>query len=331
MLYADLATAFETKAVSDDVASFTGVASTSHTDRHNDVIEAGAFDPIRTKADGTPDIKMLRDHNREHVIGGWQSFQQDGKQLKVEGVLCLAANPKAQETYELLKRGFIDGLSVGFNIKPGGATWDEKTGRRTVKSASLEECSIVAFPANPNARVRNVKADDILTSRPETLQWLTDCGFAPGEIEIVMAKGFDQLFEARRRPLITGIDGFEQKTAGDDDELPEDMIEKKDPAKPYGDVTYADPGYQEDGKKRYPIDTEGHIRAAWNYINKPKNAGKYSSDEVSKIKGRIVAAWKRKIDSAGPPSAKEDDALTELASEVRHLVRALTERCAHHG
>jgi phage head maturation protease len=74
--------------------------------------------------------------------------------------------------------------------------------------------------------------------------------------------------------------------------------------KPYGDVKYADPGYQADGKKRYPIDTEKHIRAAWNYINKPKNSGKYSSDHLASIKSRIVAAWKDKIDSDGPPSAE---------------------------
>jgi hypothetical protein len=73
--------------------------------------------------------------------------------------------------------------------------------------------------------------------------------------------------------------------------------------KPYGDVEYADPGYQDDKKKRYPIDTEKHIRAAWSYINKPKNAGKYSADELKRIKNKIIAAWKDKIDPEGPPSA----------------------------
>ncbi len=72
---------------------------------------------------------------------------------------------------------------------------------------------------------------------------------------------------------------------------------------PYGNVPYADPGYQADKKKRYPIDTEEHIRAAWSYINQAKNQGQYSSGQVSKIKSRIVSAWKRVIDKAGPPSA----------------------------
>lgn len=58
--------------------------------------------------------------------------------------------------------------------------------------------------------------------------------------------------------------------------------------KPYGDVRYADP---KNGK--YPIDTEEHARAAWSYINMPRNAGKYSTDELTAIKSRIRAACKK--------------------------------------
>lgn len=65
------------------------------------------------------------------------------------------------------------------------------------------------------------------------------------------------------------------------------------PAKPYGDVPYADPGYQDDKQKRYPIDTADHVRAAWSYINQAKNAAKYSAAELANIKGRIKAAAKR--------------------------------------
>ncbi len=68
----------------------------------------------------------------------------------------------------------------------------------------------------------------------------------------------------------------------------------------YGDVKFADPT-----NKKYPIDTEEHIRAAWNYINHAGNAAKYSSSEVRAIKSRIVSAWKSKVDKAGPPSAKD--------------------------
>ncbi len=82
-----------------------------------------------------------------------------------------------------------------------------------------------------------------------------------------------------------------------------DLDKGGDSSKPYGDVEYADNGLQADGKHRYPIDTEAHIRSAWNYINKPKNCAKYG-DNCSKVKAKIVAAWKAKIDKDGPPSAK---------------------------
>jgi len=61
---------------------------------------------------------------------------------------------------------------------------------------------------------------------------------------------------------------------------------------PYGDVKYADPGYR-DNKKRYPIDTPEHIRAAWSYINMPKNQTDYTDEQVAQIKGRIKAAAKK--------------------------------------
>lgn len=69
-------------------------------------------------------------------------------------------------------------------------------------------------------------------------------------------------------------------------------VEKADD-EPYGDVTYADPGLQEDGKKRYPIDTKEHAKAALAYVSKPANADAYSPADLAKVKGRIEAACKK--------------------------------------
>lgn len=66
-----------------------------------------------------------------------------------------------------------------------------------------------------------------------------------------------------------------------------------DASMPYGDVSYADPGYQSDGKKRYPLDSEEHCRSAWSYINQAGNAAKYSPDQLKNIKARIMAAGKK--------------------------------------
>lgn len=61
---------------------------------------------------------------------------------------------------------------------------------------------------------------------------------------------------------------------------------------PYGDVEYADPGYR-DGQKRYPIDTEEHVRAAWSYINQAQNSGQYDTEQLKAIRSKIIAAAKK--------------------------------------
>ncbi len=69
-----------------------------------------------------------------------------------------------------------------------------------------------------------------------------------------------------------------------------DRIVRLSAEKPYGNVTYADP---KNGK--YPIDTEAHCRAAWSYVNMPKNADKYPLNGVtlSSVKSRIKSALKK--------------------------------------
>ena len=81
-----------------------------------------------------------------------------------------------------------------------------------------------------------------------------------------------------------------------------------DPKEPYGDVQYADPGYQADGKKRYPLDSEEHCRAAWSYINMPKNAEKYTPEQLKKIKARIQTALKKYgVETEGQKSSAKDE------------------------
>jgi len=91
---------------------------------------------------------------------------------------------------------------------------------------------------------------------------------------------------------------------------------------------YADPGYQSDGKPRYPIDTARHIRAAWSYINRSSNAQRYTADQVGRIRAAIITAWKEKIDIEGPPSAKDDEkassaALTKALCDVGHVAQII--------
>lgn len=79
-------------------------------------------------------------------------------------------------------------------------------------------------------------------------------------------------------------------------------------AKPYGDVPYADPGYQADGKARYPIDTADHVRAAWAFLNQADNAKLYTAEQLAKITERIkAAAAKLGVTISDPHRSIDDD------------------------
>ncbi len=66
-----------------------------------------------------------------------------------------------------------------------------------------------------------------------------------------------------------------------------------DGSKPFGNVSYADPGYQADKKKRYPVDTKAHVKAALAYLAQKSNAAKYSAQQLKRVMGRIRAAAKK--------------------------------------
>jgi len=74
--------------------------------------------------------------------------------------------------------------------------------------------------------------------------------------------------------------------------------DKKRAVAEYGNVTYAD-----EKNKKYPLDNEEHIRSAWSYIHMPRDSAKYSSEEVKAMEAKIVTAWKKVIDKAGPDAA----------------------------
>jgi len=168
----------------------------------------------------------------------------------------------------------IEGVYRGFSI--GGQTL-KKTGN-TIEECRLIEISIVDRPANPDCKIEMFKGEKKISGSGAKLVKTksVDVIVRPDSVTRDLAKAIKAMAKAK----------------------------DSDGSAPYGDVEYADPGYQADKQKRYPIDTEEHIRAAWNYINKKKNMGKYSPEDAAKVKAKIVSAWKSKVDPAGPPSAK---------------------------
>lgn len=94
---------------------------------------------------------------------------------------------------------------------------------------------------------------------------------------------------------------------------------------PYGKVRYADPGYQDDDKPRYPLDTEKHVRAAWSYINQKKNQKPYTPEQIKKIKSRIKqAAKKLGIDISDEEFDVTTDTFTEKEEDILAVAESLS-------
>ena len=102
-------------------------------------------------------IKMLWNHSSLEPIGGWYEFEEDEKGLALVGQLNLEV-ARARETYSLIKRREIDGLSIGyFEVKVDPYDYDSDEPRKLYE-LDLREVSPVTFPALKEAQLDPIKA-----------------------------------------------------------------------------------------------------------------------------------------------------------------------------
>lgn len=147
---------FDIKTVAED-GTFSGYASLfGVTDLGGDVVQAGAFTKsLKSKPAGK--VKMLRGHDTSEPIGVWTSLVEDSRGLKATGQLILTT-VKGRETYELLKAGALDGLSIGYRTKK--ESYDRTKKVRLLNELELHEVSVVTFPMNTSATISRVKSSD---------------------------------------------------------------------------------------------------------------------------------------------------------------------------
>ncbi len=146
----------DVKSITED-GTFSGYASLFGVkDLGRDIVAAGAFTKsLKSRPAGR--VKMLRGHDTAEPIGVWTSLVEDQRGLKATGQLILTT-VKGKETYELMKAGALDGLSIGYkSIKD---SFDRKSGTRLLEALDLYEISIVVFPMLPAATVSRVKSTD---------------------------------------------------------------------------------------------------------------------------------------------------------------------------
>ena len=150
---------FESEVKSDALGVFSGYASIfGNEDQGNDIVQKGAFTKSLQERPASK-VKMLFQHKTDEPIGVFEEIYEDQKGLFVKGKLALGTQ-KGRETYELLKIGALDGMSIGFKADPQKQGYNEnKRGIRTLKEVDLMEISLVTFPMNENAVVESVKGN----------------------------------------------------------------------------------------------------------------------------------------------------------------------------
>lgn len=137
-----------------EAGAFSGYASLFDVvDSGGDVVMAGAFTRSLIKR-GAKGVKMLWQHQASEPIGMWTSIVEDARGLKVEGRLDLSV-ARAREALSLMRKGAIDGLSIGFRTLH--ATTEKSSGVRRLHEIDLWEISVVTFPMLPQARIGAVK------------------------------------------------------------------------------------------------------------------------------------------------------------------------------
>ena len=170
-------------------------------DQGGDTVMKGAFKNSlsQRKAKG---VKMLWQHDPSHPIGVWDEIKEDATGLFVRGRL-LTTVQKAKETYELMKAGVIDGLSIGYRtIK---SLRDDATGFRQLKEVDLWEISLVTFPMLTSATVTSVKGD---WTKREVERVLRDAGMPNAMAVKLIARGYDAANSGGQRDADDGLNGL---------------------------------------------------------------------------------------------------------------------------
>lgn len=191
----------ETKAFGDS-GSFEGYASIfGNVDLGGDIIERGAFKEIVKNSSGM--VVVLNQHNSRDPVGVAE-VKQDEKGLAFKGQLILEA-PSARSAYALMKGGALTGMSIGYDVRPGGAKVSE-AGIRTLSDLKLWEISPVTFGMNSLAGILGVKNAGNITTIRELEDFLRDAGgFSKSQAMAIAGGGWKTLQDRRDSGIADGV------------------------------------------------------------------------------------------------------------------------------
>ncbi len=138
---------------SERVVSF--VFSDNSVDSYGDTIDARGWD-LRTFESNPVALYGHDPDDPENIIGKARNVRVQGTRLVGDIVFADAAiNPKAEMVFQMVKNGFLNAVSVGFEpIEWAQAKDKARPGGIDFTKQKLREISVVAIPANENALVQ---------------------------------------------------------------------------------------------------------------------------------------------------------------------------------
>lgn len=144
---------------------FSGLGSVfGNVDSYGEIVAPGAFkDTLAEIAAKGRKIPVLWQPRAAEPIGVYDHLAEDATGLHVAARLLTGDVAQAREAHALMEAGAVSGLSIGYI--PRASSMDEKTGVRTLTAVDPKEVSLVTFPANDEARVSTVKAQQTAEMR----------------------------------------------------------------------------------------------------------------------------------------------------------------------
>ncbi|ENM2831969.1 HK97 family phage prohead protease [Vibrio cholerae] len=141
-----------------EIGLFTAYANTKwHVDNARDCTVDNAYSrSIRLAKETGRMPKMLLQHDHNKVIGVWLEMEEDEHGLRVKGQLALNTT-LGRETYELMKLGALDSLSIGYIVKEEQYNPEQRI--TYLIDLDIKEISIVTFPCDEQSLVDSVKSE----------------------------------------------------------------------------------------------------------------------------------------------------------------------------
>lgn len=305
-------------------------------------IAPGAF--RKTLSERKPVMQF--DHGRDARTGSVpiaaiDEIREDGQGLYVKARMF--DNPVVEPIRQAIQGGAIKGMSFRFNVVRD--EWRDARGlpvrpeelqrllyepgergplQRTLKEVQLFEVGPVVNPAYPGTSVgvRSLSDDEQASLIAEYQRSMTDPEDVPGPAgpatpnPLPGDKAVPEVRDETDPQDIDGPSGPPVPSPIPGDKTTGDRAAMETPKSPYGvGIPYADPGYQADHKKRYPLNNAEHAKAAWDFINESANAAQYTAGQVASMKSKIKAACKKFGITVSESKSSDIDAATRGTSD----------------